>query len=449
MKPEPTLKVDVPSARQHVKTPKKAAAAAFLGSALEYYDFFIYGSAAALIFGQLFFPAGNPALATVSALATFGAGYLARPLGGVVLGHFGDKIGRKKILLLTLGIMGAASIGIGCLPTYDQIGIWAPILLTLMRLLQGFSAGGESAGASTLVLEHSPEGRRAFFTSFVMTGYAAGMVLATVIFIPIAALPEEDLYSWGWRVPFWLSIVVLLIAYWVRQTLDETPDFEAAKEEHEVKALPLKEVLRYQWKDVLRVFFAMTYAAMGTMYSVFILAYATSEAGGIPRTDMLTVNAVAVGLSIFAIPAAAVLSDRIGRKPILLVGVVGAIATTYLIFWAIGTGNIWLIMLAAFLNTTVFQSFWNGVWPVFFGEMFATPVRYTGFAVGNQFGLLLVGFTPAIASLLVGAGTTNWLPAAIFTTVCLGVSGVAIASARETYKTPAPELGVKYGSHKH
>jgi MFS family permease len=425
------------------KTPGKAALASFLGSTLEYYDFFIYGTAAALVFPHLFFPSADPAIGLIAAFATFGVAYVARPVGGLVMGHFGDKLGRKKILLLTLGIMGLASLGIGCLPSYEQIGIWAPILLVVGRLAQGFSAGAESAGASTLTLEHSPEGKRGFFTSFVMIGYASGMVLATLVFIPVTAMPQEAMMSWGWRIPFWLSIVVLAIAYWVRTHLDETPVFTEAQEHHEVAPMPVKEVLKFQTPDVLRVAGMSILSVMQTMFTVFGLAYATSTAG-FDRASILTVNAVAIGLSMFAMPLAAKLSDRIGRRPLVLTAAMGCSVTIFLYFMALSSGNIVLVFLAAFLNMTVLFSCFNGIWPAFFAEQFATPVRYTGMALGNQLGLVLAGFAPMIASMLLSPGVTGWLPVAIFATVCMLIAGVCVFYSRETAKTPIHELGAPY-----
>ncbi|MGO4434255.1 MFS transporter [Paenarthrobacter sp. RAF9] len=348
------------------KTPGKAALASFLGSTLEYYDFFIYGSAAALVFGPLFFPSDDPAVGLIGAFATFGVAYVARPVGGLVMGHFGDKLGRKKILLITLGVMGLSSLGIGFLPSYSQIGFWAPVLLVIGRLAQGFSAGAESAGASTLTLEHSPEGRRGFFTSFVMTGYASGMVLATLVFIPVSALPTEALMSWGWRIPFWLSIVVLGIAYWVRTHLDETPVFEDAKDRRTVAPMPLREVLRFQSADVARV----------------------------------------VGMSII--------------------------------------GNIFLVFAAAFINMTLLYSCFNGIWPAYFAELFAAPVRYSGMALGNQLGLVVAGFAPLIAGLLLGKGQDGWLPVAGFAVLCMAIAGVSAYFSRETAKTPIEDLGEPY-----
>ncbi|WP_336715284.1 MFS transporter [Arthrobacter sp. USHLN218] len=424
------------------RQPRKAALASFLGSTLEYYDFFIYGTAAALVFDKLFFPGGDPVVALIGSMATFGVGYLARPLGGIVMSHVGDRVGRKKALMITLVIMGVASLMIGFLPTYEQVGWWATVLLLIGRLAQGFSAGAESAGASTLTVEHSPEGRRGFFTSFVMTGYASGMVLSTLVFIPVAALPEEALMAWGWRVPFWLSAVVLVLAYWIRTRLDETPAFEEAKDGavQEAKA-PAMIVLRTQWRDVLRIVLITIYSVMQTIFTVYALAYATGPQVGIDRATMLMVNAVTVGLSMFTIPLAGRLSDHIGRKPVLLFGAVGCSLTVFGYFWAISQQNIGLVFLFGFLNMSLFYSCWNGVWTVFFPEMFAAPVRYSGMAIGNQFGLILTGFAPTIATLLAGDSINGWVPVVVFALVCAAISSIAIATARETAFTPLQELG--------
>lgn len=425
------------------KTPRKAAVAAFMGSTMEYYDFFIYGTAAALVFPRLFFPEGDPALATVAAFATFGVAYVARPLGGLVLGHFGDRLGRRNVLLVVLLIMGLASLGVGLLPTYNSVGVLAPILLVVCRLAQGFSAGAESSGASSLTIEHSPEDRRGFFTSFVMTGYAGGMVLSTLVFIPITALPEDAMLSWGWRVPFWFSAVVLVIAFWIRRRLDETPAFEAEQEEGAVKKLPAKDVLRHQGLDVLRVFGMSIFSVMQTLFSVFGLSYA-SNTGKFEQTQILVVNAVAVGLSMVAMPIAGALSDRVGRRPLMLTAFIGCSVLLFLYFVSLSTGNIWLVAAASFAFMTVLYSAFNGIWTSYFGELFATPVRYTGMAMGNQLGLVVAGFGPTIAGMLMSEGDFGWIPVAVFGTVCAAIAIVSCLTARETAHTSVARLGEPY-----
>ncbi|WP_151771602.1 MFS transporter [Streptomyces abyssomicinicus] len=420
---------------------RKAALAAFLGSMLEYYDFFIYGSAAALVFPELFFPSENAAVGVVSALATFGVGYVARPVGGVVLGHFGDKVGRKKIMIVTLLMMGASSLAVGLLPTYEQVGIVAPVLLVLARLGQGLSAGGEAAGASTLTLEHSPEGRRGFFTSFAMSGTMAGIVLANFVFIPVAALPEDQLMSWGWRVPFWFSIVMIVLAYVVRRRLDETPVFEAEAAEDDLAPLPLAVLFRTQWADVLKVLFASLFAVFQTVFMVFGLAYATSEEVGLERETMLWVSVVANAVAVVVVPAVAALSDRVGRRPVWITAAVSCSVLVCGYFWAISTGDVLLVFVFAVLLNGIAYSGMNGLWPAYFSELFAARVRYSGFATGSQFGFLLAGFAPAIGFALMGDGVDAWVPVAVFAAVCGAVSALAVLVARETHKVPLAELG--------
>ncbi|HZB18233.1 MAG TPA: MFS transporter, partial [Blastococcus sp.] len=259
--------------------PRKAALASFVGSMLEYYDFFIYGAAAGLVFPTVFFADSDPATATLLSLATFGVAYVARPIGAVIIGHFGDRVGRKKMLVLTLLLMGASTFLIGALPSYAAIGVAAPILLVVLRVLQGLSAAGEQSGANSLTMEHAPEGRRGFFTSFTLSGTQAGLILATLVFIPVTALPDDALFSWGWRVPFFLSVVVVAVGYWVRRTLPETAEFEKVEEEGAVAKLPVAVLFRDHWASVLRVVLCALVSVVSTIVATWSLAWATNDLG--------------------------------------------------------------------------------------------------------------------------------------------------------------------------
>ena len=418
------------------KSPKKAALASLLGSTLEYYDFVIYGTASALLFNHLFFPQGDPVVATIGSLASFGVAYIARPIGGLVMGHVGDRISRKTALMVTLMIMGIASISIGLLPTYGQIGIWATVLLVIARIAQGFSAGAEAAGASTLTMEHSPEGKRGFFTSSVMAGCSVGNVLAGLVFIPFLMLPEEHLMTWGWRVPFLLSALVLVVAYFVRTRLEEAPT-EKADEDAGAPALA---VLRTHGIDVARVFMITFFAVVQTTFNVYALAYATNEVG-IDRSFMVMVNTISLGLSIGTIPLAAWVSDRIGRKPVLLFGAITCAITTYFYFQAISEADLVLIFALCLVNQGLFYSCWNGVWTIFFPEMFAAPVRYTGMAMGNQLGLIVVGFAPTIATALYA--WNGWEAVVGFIIGSIALSGAVILTTKETAFTKLEDLGKK------
>jgi MFS family permease len=257
-----------PSSR---RTPGRAALASFMGSAVEYYDFFVFGTAAALIFPKVFFPSGDEA-ALVMSFATFGVAYVARPVGAFVLGHFGDRLGRRNVLMFTLMLMGVSTFLIGCLPTFATAGWIAPGLLVLCRLLQGFSAAGEQAGASSLTLEHAPDHRRAFFTSWTLTGTQGGLILAQLVMLPFVSLPDDAELSWGWRVPFWLSAIVVVVAYFIRRRLHETPEFDEAKAHGEIARMPLVPLLRNHWKDVIRVVLCAFIAAVSTVFGTLAIA---------------------------------------------------------------------------------------------------------------------------------------------------------------------------------
>jgi len=420
--------------------PKKAATAAWIGSALEYYDFFIYGSAAALIFPKVFFDESDPATATLLSLATFGVAYAARPVGALFLGHFGDRVGRKKIMVFTLILMGLSTFLIGCLPTRHQAGTLAPVLLVACRVLQGISAAGEQASANSMTLEHAPPNRRGFFTSFTLSGTQGGQLIATLVFIPVAALPEDQLLSWGWRVPFWASVAVAVVGYVIRRKLEETPAFAKQAAGEGVVKLPLAVLMREHWVDVLRVIGGALIASVSTIFTVWALAYATSDSVGMSRSSMLWVGALANLVALGAIPLWASLSDRIGRRPVFLIGAVGSAVAMFLYLWAISTGNYPLILILGIVAFGVVYSAANGVWPSFYGEMFSTRVRLSGMAIGTQIGFAVAGFAPSVVA-AIGSGKEDWLGVAIFTAAVCVVAALAAATARETYRVPTAQLG--------
>jgi MFS family permease len=433
--------VSVPA--EAVGQPKKAATAAWIGSALEYYDFFIYGSAAALIFPKVFFDESDPATATLLSLATFGVAYAARPVGALFLGHFGDRVGRKKIMVFTLILMGLSTFLIGCLPSRHQVGTLAPVLLVLCRVLQGISAAGEQASANSMSLEHAPAHRRGFFTSFTLSGTQGGQLLATLVFLPVAALPEDQLLSWGWRVPFWLSVAVAVVGFVIRRKLDETPAFEQQAASEGVPKLPLAVLLREHWADVLRVIGGALIASVSTIFTVWALAYATSDAVGMSRSSMLWVGALANLVALAAIPLWATLSDRVGRRPVFLIGAVGSAVTMFLYLWAISTGNYPLTLLLGIVAFGVVYSAANGVWPSFYGEMFSTRVRLSGMAIGTQIGFAVAGFAVTFAAQIAGPDGTDWSSVALFTAALCVPPVIAALTARETHEVATEELGVR------
>jgi MFS family permease len=434
---QPARLPDAPS----VGKSRKAALGAWVGSALEYYDFFIYGTAAALVFNKIFFPSSDPTTGTLLSLASFGVGYLARPLGAFVLGHVGDRIGRKRVLMFTVLLMGISTFLVGCLPTYAQIGIAAPVLLVTLRLLQGLSAAGEQAGANSMTLEHAPEHRRAYYTSFTLSGTQAGQVIATAAFLPVAALPQDVLMSWGWRVPFWASAVVVLVAFFIRRSLEETPVFQNEVAKSATK-LPVAVLFRHHWADVLRVIVASVIASLSTIFTVYSLSYAVNGVG-LSRTTMLWVGIVANCVALGAIPAFAVLADRIGRKPVFVGGSLGCAVLIFAYLWSISTANWALIFFFGILMFGVVYSATNAIWPSFYGEMFSAKVRLSGMAIGTQIGFAIAGASPSIASAIAGPNSANWVAVAFFTAALCVVNAIAVATGRETYKVPTAQLGTK------
>ncbi|MEV4597022.1 MFS transporter [Amycolatopsis sp. NPDC049253] len=422
--------------------PAKAALAAWIGSALEYYDFFIYGTAAALVFGKIFFPASSPAAGTLLALSTFGVGYVTRPLGALLLGHLGDRFGRKRVLIATLLLMGLSTVLVGCLPSYAALGVASPVLLVVLRLLQGLSAGGEQASANSMSLEHAPEHRRAYYTSFTLSGTQAGQIVATAVFLPVAALPQDALVSWGWRVPFWLSAVMVAVGYFIRRSVEETPVFREEVAAGEVVRLPLAVLLRDHWADVLRVIVAALIASVSTIFTVYALSYAVNTVG-LSKTPMLWVGVLANVAAVISIPLWAKLSDRTGRKKIFIAGSLGCAVLIFGYLGAIAAGSyVWIFVLGVGMFGIVYTAT-SAIWPSFYGEMFPARVRLSGTAIGTQIGFAISGFLPSVAAAVAGDGKGAWLGVAIFTAGLCVVNAIAVATGRETYRVPTALLGLK------
>jgi MFS family permease len=424
---------------------RKAAIAGWIGSALEYYDFFVYGVVAALIFPKIFFPAGDPTAATLASMATFGVAYAARPLGSFLMGHYGDRLGRKVVMVGTLLLMGASTFLVGCLPTYQTAGLLAPALLVVLRILQGISAAGEQAGSNSMSFEHAPAHRRAYFTSWTLSGTQGGQVLAPAVVLPLAAfLSEDQLLSWGWRLPFWLSLAVVIVGYVVRARLEETPAFESEKSHGEVPRAPLKTLLTDYRKELLQVFFAALIASVGTTFAVFSLSFGRSMQPAVSTSTMLWTAIIGNLIAVFIIPVYATLSDRIGRRPVFIAGNVLCAIFVWFFLWSITTGSDALVLATGVFLGGVVYSITNAVWPATYAERFPTQVRLSGMAIGTQFGFAVAGFAPLIESALIGNfGTASFvMPAAFAALVCL-ISAVSIYSMRETYNVPLEELGVR------
>ena len=425
----------------HGKTPKRAALASFMGSAVEYYDFFIFGSAAALIFPHVFFP-DESAQAGIMSLATFGFAYIARPVGAVFVGHFGDRIGRQKVLMFTLILMGAATFTIGCIPDFDTIGWWAPAILVFCRLMQGLSAAGEQAGASSLTLEHAPDDRRSFFTSWTLTGTQGGQILAAMVFIPVVAMPDEIKYGIGWRIPFWLSAVVVIVTYFIRRSLHETPTFEAAKANNELAKLPVGVLLRNHWRDVLRVICCAFIAAVSTVYGTLAIKYG-AEVGSVDEGITLWLVVAGNIGALFTQPLFGKLADRIGRKPVFIYGALGSAAIMPFYLLSMESGNTLLQFTLSVLVFSCAYAAANAVWPSFYAEMFSAKVRFSGLAIGTQIGFLMAGFAPSIVAAIGGIQEGGWVATSIFTAVIAVIASVSALTARETYKVPTEELGLR------
>jgi MFS family permease len=431
---------------EYAKTPKKAAASGWMGSALEYYDFFIYAQAAALVFPDIFFPKGNDQVAIVSSLALFGVGYVARPLGAFFLGHWGDTHGRKNVLVLCMFLMGGSTFLVGVLPTYAAIGIWAPIMLVILRLIQGFAVGGEISGASAMIVEHAPFGRRGYYASFSLQGVQAGQIIAAAVILPLSALLSDSAFeSWGWRIPFLLSAVVVVAGYIIRRRVDETPAFQEEAVHGVVPKAPIVQAVRESGSDMLRVVCMALMNAIPVATTVFGATYATNDAYGVgmSKTSYLWISIVGNAVAIVLIPFVGNLSDRIGRRPLIIWGSLASGAMSYVYLWFVSQDNLPGAFISAIVMWGIVYQGYNAVFPAFYQELFPTRTRVTGFAVSQNIGTAITAFLPSIYAIVAPSGSNVPFIVGSFTFGCAIIAAVAAFSARETYRVHLNDLGTK------
>jgi MFS family permease len=424
---------------------KKAAASGWIGSALEYYDFFIYASAAALVFPQIFFPSGNPQVAIVASLATYGVGYVARPIGAFFLGHWGDTHGRKTVLILCMFLMGFSTMAVAFLPTYQQVGMLAPVLLVILRLIQGFAVAGEISGASSMILEHAPFGRRGYYASFTLQGVQAGQILAAAVFLPLAHyLPTEAFNTWGWRVPFFLSFVVIIAGYIIRREVEETPAFAEEGEHNAVPRAPIPQAFADSWPDMLRVVCMALMNVIPVVATIFGGAYAVQAAYGIgfDKDVYLWIPVLGNILAVVVIPFVGNLSDKVGRRPPIIVGALLSGLLSFAYLYAISIKNVPLAICMSLLMWGVVYQGYNAIFPSFYPELFPTRTRVTAMAISQNTGTTITALLPALFATVAGPGSSN-IPLTIGA-IAFGVTiiaAIAAWSARETYRIHLNDLG--------
>ncbi|MFK0009651.1 MFS transporter [Paenarthrobacter sp. NPDC090520] len=422
------------------KTPARAAIAAWIGTTLEYYDFAVYGTSSALIFNVLFFSPELPqGISVLLAMVTFAVGYAVRPLGSLILGPMGDRFGRKFVMMITLFGIGGCTFLIGCLPTFAQVGALAPILLVLIRVIQGLCLSGEQASAISMSLEHSSERRRGFITSFTTLGASTGTLLTLLVFIPIAAMPKEQLLTWGWRIPFWLSALVVVVAFLIRRHVQEPPEF-VKNQSRNVNSSPLKHLLRFHWRAVLRIVFCAIIAGTSYMMQTFSVAFGTTGYG-LDKPTMLLTTTVSAVVALAITPLAGFLVDKIGRKTMFLLGTVGVGITMMPYLWAITTGNWALIFIFGIINYSLFYSMVNASWPSFFSEMFPSRLRVSGLALGTQIGFAVSGVIgPVLSTALAGPDLKGWVGPSIIALGFMIIAGASALTAKETTKYTLEQL---------
>ena len=406
--------------------------ASVLGTVVEWYDFLIYGTAAALVFNKLFFPSLDPVAGTLAAFATYAVGFAARPLGGAIFGHYGDRLGRKAMLTMTMLIMGAGTFLIGCLPTYSSIGIWAPILLVALRLLQGIGLGGEWGGAVLMVIEHAKKDERGFYGSLVQVGFPAGIAASTATFLGLAAMPEADFLSWGWRLPFLASAFLVVGGLFVRLRLAETPAFENLREKSAVARMPLVDLLTKERRAfIVAVGLKVSEVAWVYVLTVFSIVYATGRLG-LPRVLILDAILVGALLEFITLPLFGWISDRVGRRPVYIGGAIVSALVAFPIFWLLETRNPTIVVLTIAVAMSLTHATMFAPQAAFLPELFGTRTRYSGASLGCQVAAAISGgLSPLLATALLGWAGATW-PISVMMIVLAAITLVATLAAKET-----------------
>jgi MFS family permease len=432
-------------AAHRISHARKAVAGGWIGSALEYYDFFIYATAASLVFPQIFFPTDDPAVAIVASLATYGVGYVARPVGALVLGHWGDTYGRKQVLVSCMILMGTSTMAVGLLPTYEQAGALAPTLLVMLRLIQGFAVAGEISGSSSMILEHAPFGHRGLYSSFTLQGVQAGQILAAAVFLPLARyLPPEMFIAWGWRVPFLFSAFAVAAGYVIRRRVPETPVFAEQHARRSIQRAPVVQALTARWADILRVVCMALMNVIPVVTTIFGAAYAVQPGYGIQmREDVyLWIPILGNCLAVVVIPFVGHLSDRVGRRPPLIAGSLTAGLLSFAYLYAISIRHVPMAIVVSLVMWGVVYQGYNAVFPSFYPELFPSRIRVTAMAIAQNLGTMVTALLPALFAAVAPPGSSRipWTIGAITFAVTV-VASLAAWSARETSRVPLADLG--------
>ncbi|KWW21747.1 MFS transporter [Peribacillus simplex] len=414
------------------KQMRRILIASLVGSSIEWFDYFLYGTVAALVFNQLFFVNEDPTIGLLLSYASFALAFFIRPFGGVIFSHIGDRIGRKKTLVLTLSIMGIATFGMGLLPTYQAVGIWAPILLITLRLVQGLGIGGEWGGALLLAVEYAPAEKRGLFGAIPQMGVTIGMLLGTIALSIMTLLPESAFMTWGWRLPFIFSALLVFFGLWIRKGIDETPSFKKVKESGDVPKLPIVETLKNYWREVIIAVGAkVVETAPFYIFSTFVVSYATTNLG-FSRTATLTAVMIATIITTILIPIMGMLSDKIGRKKLFIGGTIGMALFAFPYFWLLQQQSVLLLIIATVIGLGIIWAPITAVLGTMFSEIFDARIRYTGITLGYQIGAALAGGTaPLVATALLNRFNNSYVPVAIYIIFASVLSLAAIWAVKE------------------